>query len=727
MHMAKEPRKTKTLAEMPEDIRKSAWCNRKEYSTWAAFICWLGDKLYMTSGYLAYCSPWVFAYWLIAALPLDFITNGIPAMTKFIVVTYFAAFGLTIFAHWIGIQAAVPRADKSFPVLSDSIVTEVFGVLGASAAAFAALLIAASIFKTHGAVTHWDHASAAAAMSVLAGASLWLRWHPLTYGYNVPSDAEVDAAYHIRVARHQREMQPRSGEGAPPVEDYATPISPRKARFGFNGLDGMQEVKAKLIAPAKTIGAERHAGIEDPGNGLLLYGEPGNGKTVFAEALAGELDVPFLQMTYGDVSSKWVGEMPRVIANCFALAKRTAPCVFFIDELDSFLVSRDSGSNNAEDQKITNTLLTEIVELRKHRVVLIGATNYIAKLDAAAIREGRFDFKVEITPPDETARIGLLQKGFQKHAPLLVAQPDDLVAVAKRWNGFSVSRLQAVVKAMPRYAAEKGLVTITYADWMGALREVQGRNGRVPPHTKSLSELVLDAETREAVEMVAARLKDVARIEAMGGTLPSGVLFYGPSGTGKTAVARALAKECGWAFLSVAGPDLVADRDKLAKVHAEAKDLRPALIFIDEADDILRVRHMSSTPDLTNRLLVLMDGTEERVKDVVFIAATNHPQDIDPALLRAGRFTEKVGFTPPAAEAVPRFVSEWLKAKKIGLEPGFDAFDIARMLDGQTIANIEGTLQYALNRAIHRHTGQGALSLTEADVQTAVGVIVAET
>ncbi|MDO8280821.1 MAG: ATP-binding protein [Burkholderiaceae bacterium] len=725
--MAKEAVTPKTLADMPEHIRMSAWCNRREISTWARFVDWLEEKLGLAAFVLTGFSCWVFVYWMIAALPVDFITNGIPAMTKFIVITYAVTFGLNIAAHWIGIQAKVPRADKSYPVLGDPVATGTFGWLGLSTAAFAIALVVASIFKTHGAVTHWDHASPAVAMSVLAGASLWLRWHPLTYGYTVPTEAEVDASWHIRMARHQREMQPRSGEGVPQVEDDATPISPKKARFGFDGLDGMHSVKDKLIAPAKTIVAERHTGAEDPGNGLLLHGEPGNGKTVFAEALAGELDVPFLQMTYGDVSSKWVGEMPRVIANCFALAKRTAPCVFFVDELDSFLVSRDSGSNNAEDQKITNTLLTEIVELRKHRVVLIGATNYIAKLDAAAIREGRFDYKVEITPPDEAARIGLLQKGFKKHAPLLVAQPDDLVSVAKRWNGFSVSRLQAVVKAMPRYAADKGVVNITYADWMGALREVQGRNGRVPPHTKSLSDLVLDPQTREAVEMVAARLKDVARIEAMGGTLPTGVLFYGPSGTGKTAVARALAKECGWAFLSVAGPDLVADRDKLSKVHAEAKDLRPTLIFIDEADDLLRARHMSSTPDLTNRLLVLMDGADERVKDVVFIAATNHPQDIDPALLRAGRFTEKVGFTPPAAEAIPRFVSEWLKAKKIGLEPGFDAFDIARMLDGQTIANIEGTLQYALNRAIHRHSGHGALTLTEDDVNTAVGVIVAET
>ena len=186
----------------------------------------------------------------------------------------------------------------------------------------------------------------------------------------------------------------------------------------------------------------------------------------------------------------------------------------------------------------------------------------------------------------------------------------------------------------------------------------------------------------------------------MGGTLPTGCLFYGPSGTGKTAAARALAKEVGWAFLSIAGPDLVADRTKLDKLYAEAKDMRPTLIFIDEADDVLRSRQFSSTPDLTNKMLTIMDGADDRVLDVVWIAATNNPDQIDPALVRSGRFTEKVLFSTPPQELIPRHVSMWLKKKVVALAPGLDAFDIAEALQGQTIADIEGVLQYALNSAI---------------------------
>lgn len=224
--------------------------------------------------------------------------------------------------------------------------------------------------------------------------------------------------------------------------------------------------------------------------------------------------------------------------------------------------------------------------------------------------------------------------------------------------------------------------------------------------------------------MIASRLKDTGRIESLGGSLPSGVLFHGPAGTGKTAAAMALAKECGWAFFAIAGPDLVADRSRLAEVYREAREGRPAIVFIDEADDLLRSRQFSVTPDLTNKLLSLMDGAEEKVVDVVVIAATNHPEDIDPALLRAGRFTEKVMFSPPATDAVPRFIADWIKKKGLAVEPGLDAFDIAALLEGQTIAAIEGTLQYAVNRAIHRQGHKATVVLTAQDVRAAAEVVV---
>jgi transitional endoplasmic reticulum ATPase len=143
--------------------------------------------------------------------------------------------------------------------------------------------------------------------------------------------------------------------------------------------------------------------------------------------------------------------------------------------------------------------------------------------------------------------VGLLSHGVRRYAPQLEVNEAEMISVAQRWVGFSASRLLAVVKAMPQFALDKGVSCIKFADWMAVLRNIQGRKGRVPENAKRLRDLILQPSTREALDLIAGRLADAARVEAMGGTLPNGILFHGASGTGKTAAARALAAESNWA------------------------------------------------------------------------------------------------------------------------------------------------------------------------------------
>jgi len=507
---------------------------------------------------------------------------------------------------------------------------------------------------------------------------------------------------------------------------YAVPFKAERSDKTFSAIHGMQDIKTNLLEKARHILESGPCGLGEARNGILLHGEPGNGKTVFAQALAGELQIPIIEVTYGPMASQWIGNMPKVLANTFAYARQCAPCVLFIDEIDSFIQSRGNASGPSEDLKITNTLLTEVVKLRQSRVILIAATNYLENLDAAAIREGRFDFKVEITAPDEAARIGLMQTGIRQYAAHLSFHAEDTLSVAKRWHGFSVARLMAVCRALPDVAAAQGAHHMEMPHWMAALRTVQGRKGRLPAQTRSLAELVLDHPTRSALELVANRLKDVARLESLGGTLPTGILLHGPSGTGKTAAVRALALEADWAFLSVSGADLLADRTRLQKLYAEAKDLRPCLIFIDEADDVMRHRQYSGAPEVVNKLLTLMDGVDVRVQDVVWVAATNHPDAIDSALLRAGRFTEKIAFTAPPIDQIPSHVARWLKQRDVSLSPPLDVPWLAQHLLGQTIADIEGCLQHALNSAIGRTTKGARPCLDQPDIEQALRVVLGQ-
>lgn len=711
----------KHLNNMPDDVWLSAWRDSDRWFLRPLMWIWTGMFWVLALG--TYFAWWVPAYWvLLANIPADVIAEGIPKVRNFICWSYLGFGALSIVFHWYDLQMSVPRKDKEYPLVeADWFARDMIRKLGFHVLGFAVLLWLAVFMRSHGASSPVSHLVSAVGMLGLATGLLVYSYRPYTYGLRVPTEAEVRAGL---AAREQRLLTPPSAAaGAAVASDYATPVEKRDASLRFSDIFGMQDIKEKLLAPAQRV-LTNTPRTEPAPNGILLHGEPGNGKTVFAEALAGELGIPFVELTYGAVSSKWVGEIPRVLTNCFTYARRNAPCVLFVDEIDSFIRSRDEYSNNSEDQKITNTLLTEIVSLRKHQVVLVAATNFLGKLDAAAIREGRFDYKVEITPPDEQARVGLLLKGIEKYAQGLVVEHSAATSIARRWKGFSASRLMAVVKALPEYARERGTDRIGYEDWIAVLRTVQGRKGKVPENAKSMEELVLDPRTRDALTLIANRMKDVSRIEALGGSLPTGVLFYGPSGTGKTATARALAKACSWSFLAISGPELVADRERLPALYAEAKDLRPTLVFIDEADDVLRDRQTSMTPDITNRLLVLMDGIDDRVQDVVFVAATNHPDQIDPALLRAGRFTEKVEFVAPAHDQVPIFISAWLQEKGVALGPDVDPQWVAHAVRGETIANIEGILQYALNRAIEVHRAGSPLALSRGDVESAVRLVV---
>jgi transitional endoplasmic reticulum ATPase len=722
----------KTLHSMPKAVFSSALAAR---DTWySRLITRTVEWLDYASLLISALSKWVVGpWWLIGTIPPlaeTFAASRAYILGFFVglVLLAFLAFVCNIAVHKPLAQRGWPCVAPIEPTFAGSLRVNGLREAFAAGAAWPALifggllLFSAGYATKDGAPIVWLDAGYAVLSLAIGVAAILLDLFPPTFGVNIPSWNE----FHAARAEHERrrtEAQPTQTTSAARDEDYHLPVSAKQVSMRFADIFGMQPLKDKLLHPARAVLADRADAREAPRNGILLHGEPGNGKTVFAEALAGELQVPFIQLTYGDVSSKWLGEMPRVISNVFAYAQRSAPCVLFIDEIDSFITSRDQAGGNAEDVKITNTLLTEIVNLRAHPVVLVGATNYLKNLDAAAIREGRFDFKIEVTPPDEPARLGLLELGLRKHAPGFVADAEVVVSVARRWNGFSVSRIVAVTKAIPSLLGDQPSQTITYDHLMAALREVQGRNGRVPTDTKSLGELILNTNTRGALELVATRLRDAHKIETLGGTLPTGVLFHGPSGTGKTAAARALAKEAGWAFLSVAGPDLLADRKALDQLFTEARDLRPTIVFIDEADDVLRSRQISATPALCNKLLVLMDGSEDRVKDVVVIAATNHPNQIDPALLRAGRFTEKIEFSAPPVQELPRFLSDWIRAKQTTLSKELDVFSLATIFQGHTIADIEGAMQYALNCAVADHQGDGRPLIRAIHLEAAMSVV----
>lgn len=515
--------------------------------------------------------------------------------------------------------------------------------------------------------------------------------------------AVLAVAYSYIGARSTANMQSISGasrmapayQSSDNQESNDSIIGVRTPRHTFREMIGMDDVKSRLLKAGQEVLGSGKAGSKAR-NGILLTGKPGNGKTFVAEALAGELGLPFLTLTFDDVASKWIGDTPERVVKAFNEARAHAPCVLFLDEVDSLLSSRDTPSGNSEEGKTTNILLRQLVDIRGCGVVVIAASNYIRKLDPAAIREGRFDFKVEVTAPDAKAREHLIRTTAKR--PI---ERNALESAVRRWEGFSVSRITAVMEEINRMPAGQG-TPITFNQMKVALRTIQGRMGDMPENTPLLSDLVMSESHKAVFDGLAMRMEKIDQVEAMGGSVPRGVLFHGAAGTGKSVTARALAKSAGWAFLSVSGLDLMSKPDRIDDLLDEASDLRPCVVFIDEADDVFGDRRGSNVAALTNKLLTTMDGSGGKVPDLLFVAATNHPESFDPAALRGGRFTEKVEFFLPRKMEIEVFIEKWAAGSKASLGKDVSIEELADQLQGNPLANVKEVLQMAVNNAIAR-------------------------
>jgi transitional endoplasmic reticulum ATPase len=525
-----------------------------------------------------------------------------------------------------------------------------------------------------------------------------------------------------------------------PEENTSNKGVGEKPSHNFSAVVGMTELKERLLRAGHEIMDSLEDDIDEESfslrNGILLYGPPGTGKTFIAEALAGELELNIIKVNFGELASRWVNQTTERVMEVMQQAADCAPVVLFMDEIDAILPDRSRATaSDSESTRLVSSFLPKIEVLRKAGVVIIGATNLLESLDTAAIREGRFDYKIEVPYPDEEARFSIMVERINKHTRagyFLAVKRDMLHKAVKRWRGFSTTRLNAIVDEcvdmmkqgkVSFTETDSGAKLIDYDALLAALRKVQGRNVKSGDVVVTLDALVLSRETSDILNNILFRMKHVEEAEALGAEAPNGILFSGPPGTGKTFTAKALANSADWSFLEVTGNDLLNDTKRIDELLKKAGDLRPCIVFIDEADDVFTNRSQSNSyaSSVTNKLLSAMDGSEKRMPDIVFIAATNHPEKFDSAALRAGRFTEKVVFQLPSASEVERWVADWVAKKPQGtLSPELTIKEVSTVLNGLSIANIKGVMQQAINIVVSREDKR----LTRDDVVTAKSTIV---
>lgn len=492
---------------------------------------------------------------------------------------------------------------------------------------------------------------------------------------------------------------------APQEDTQSFPASYPTENFrSLAGMTALKEQLGQIISSFKSYPSRRGA-VSDR-NGILLYGPPGNGKTVFARAIAAELGLRFMKLSVADLVTKWINGTPEILRALFEQARRE-PTVLFFDEFDAIATSRSSDGNmHHEDKKAVNALLALIDEARAHRVVLVAATNYPDHLDQAIVRDGRFDFRVEVPYPDFEARRAIIEGLCAKHR--LNASEPVVEKVAALWERRSVAFIESTIKRLrDNGAATRGKPTLV-SDFKQAAREASRRSSAIPKEGPKVSELVMPTTVRVEVDSLLHRLRRWETVAERGGEPPSGVLLYGPPGTGKTQLVRALARELGdWHVFEVNTTDVLRDPGKFRTLVDQAADHRPAFVFLDEAEELLRDRHLSASSAATNEILKTMDGLMGRVPELVFVAATNHPEVIDAAATRGGRFSEVIAMPLLSGrDLVDLLASEMRKRKGVHLAADISAEAIAQRLHETSAADAVTVLRKAVNYTLTADTSR---------------------
>ena len=275
-----------------------------------------------------------------------------------------------------------------------------------------------------------------------------------------------------------------------------------KGRVTFNDVAGVDEEKEELEEIVEFLKSPKKftdMGARIP-KGVLLVGQPGTGKTLLAKAVAGEAGVPFFFISGSDFVEMFVGVGASRVRDLFDEAKKKAPCIIFIDEIDAVGRQRGAGLGGGHDEReqTLNQLLVEMDGFTANEgVIVLAATNRPDVLDKALLRPGRFDRQIVVSNPDVKAREQILEVHSRKKK---LASDVDLKTIAKNTSGFSGADLENVLNEAALLAARRNLNQITMAEVEDAMVKVtMGPEKRTRVRSDKEQKLVAYHEAGHAV------------------------------------------------------------------------------------------------------------------------------------------------------------------------------------------------------------------------------------
>lgn len=534
-----------------------------------------------------------------------------------------------------------------------------------------------------------------------------------TPGSETPGDATPSKERGTPAGGEER-LERRKKRVRRDVNGDADKYAPPDARLSQLGGLGAQITQLLEMVALPLLHPEiyQHTGVPRP-KGVLLHGVPGGGKTQLVRCLAGDLGLPFITVSAPSIVSGMSGESERALRETFDEAKKNAPCILFLDEVDAITPKRETAQREME-RRIVAQLLTCMDELSTSDkpVVIIGATNRPDSLDPALRRAGRFDHEIEMGVPTVEGREEILKVLC---TPLSLSPEVDIKQLAKATPGYVGADLTALTTeagvvavkrifedipaatattaddAMQNMALEDGLfaslpqsilstpiarfltshpgplsadrlgdMLLTVADFESALKVVQPsakREGFATVPDVTWADVGALGNVRDELHMALVQpIRHPELFDAVGINAPSGVLLWGPPGCGKTLLAKAVANESRANFISVKGPELlnkyVGESERAVRqVFARARASAPCVIFFDELDALVPRRDDSMSESSARVVNTLLTELDglDSRKAVYVIGATNRPDMIDPAMVRPGRLDKLLYVDLPSA------------------------------------------------------------------------------
>lgn len=263
--------------------------------------------------------------------------------------------------------------------------------------------------------------------------------------------------------------------------------------------------------------------------GVLLFGPPGTGKTLLAKAIAGESGVSFISASGSDFVEKYVGVGAKRVRELFADARKNAPCIIFIDEIDAIGRTRGSDDGNSERDNTLNAILTEMDGFKSEdNVFVLASTNRVDTLDSALVRAGRFDRHIGVNLPDVRGREEILQI-YAKNKPL--SEDVDLKEIAKLTTNFSGAELETLLNESAILAVRSGKEEITFNEIDTAIYGIQLKGYEKKDYKRTRVENLLVAyheagHTLASIILAGDEVTKVSIIPSTSGT--GGVTFTNP-------------------------------------------------------------------------------------------------------------------------------------------------------------------------------------------------------